>query len=219
MSACCTPSGYRWVFSPERAERDARRYRRRGLDRTSRRVADTVLARGVEGASVLEVGGGAGTVQVELLRAGARQAVSVELTPTYEAAAAGLLRDYGLSDRADRRLGDFAEATDAIEAADIVILNRVVCCYPDMPRLAAAAADRTRALLVLSLPRRTWWTRALLIVTNAVLRVTRREFGLFLHDPSEVSRIAQDHGLRPLVDRRGGLWQVVAFEAAAGRPR
>ena len=67
MSSCCTPRGYRRVFSARSAERQARRYRSRGLDRTSRRIAAALLARGVEGATVLEAGGGVGALQVELL--------------------------------------------------------------------------------------------------------------------------------------------------------
>ena len=48
---------------------------------------------------------------------------------------------------------DFAEAALEVAAADIVILNRVVCCYPDMPKLVGAAADHTREVLVLSFPK------------------------------------------------------------------
>jgi hypothetical protein len=47
---------------------------------------------------------------------------------------------------------DFAEAAGEVEAADIVIINRVICCYPDIPKLAGATADHTREVLVVSLP-------------------------------------------------------------------
>ncbi len=218
MSCCCTPRGYRRIFSARSAEREARRYRSRGLDRTSRRIADAILARGVEGASVLEVGGGVGTLQLELLRAGAGRAVSVELTPTYEDAAEALLRDHGLRHRVERRLADFVGAASDVEPADVVVLNRVVCCYPDMPRLTAAAADHTRRILVMSFPRRTWWTRAVLWVGNALLRVTRREFRVFIHPPASIRQVVENRGLRQSLDRRGLFWQVVAFEATPAAP-
>ena len=64
--------------------------------------------------------------------------MNIELTPTYEEATRTLLREAGLEDRVERRVMDFAEATGEVEAADIVIMNRVICRYPDMPKLAGA---------------------------------------------------------------------------------
>ena len=138
MPDCCSPKGYQWVFSERSARGEARRYRRKGLDGTSRRIVDFLKAQGVEGRTVLEVGGGIGALQLELLKAGASRALSIELTPTYEDVAAGLLREAGLTDRVERRVMDFAEAASQIDGADIVVLNRVICCYPDMPKLAGA---------------------------------------------------------------------------------
>src|SRR5438132_12679036 len=160
MTDCCTPKGYRWVFSERSARAEAKRYRRKGLDATSRRIFDFVKKQGVEGRTVLEVGGGIGAIQIELLKAGAARAVSVELTPTYEEEATALLREVGLEERVERRIMDFAAAGAAVERADIVIMNRVICCYPDMPRLAGTAADHTREVLVVSFPKERWWTRA-----------------------------------------------------------
>jgi magnesium-protoporphyrin O-methyltransferase len=71
VSDCCTPHGYRQIFSEKSAHAAAKRYRKKGLDKTSRRIVDLLLAHGVEGRTVLEVGGGVGAVQIELLRAGA----------------------------------------------------------------------------------------------------------------------------------------------------
>jgi magnesium-protoporphyrin O-methyltransferase len=99
--------------------------------------------RGVEGRTMLEVGGGIGAIGIELLKAGVTRAVNVELPPTHKAAAGELLRETGLVERVERRvMGTSSRPGDDVEAADCVVLNRVVCCYPDMPRLTAAAAAR-----------------------------------------------------------------------------
>src|SRR2546421_9976153 len=115
-------------------------------------MVDFLKSQGVEGRTVLEVGGGIGAVQIELLKAGAARAVSIELTPTYEDVAARLLSDAGLTDRVERKVTDFAQAASQVEGADVVIMNRVMCCYPDMPRLAGAAPDDAARLVVLSYP-------------------------------------------------------------------
>lgn len=215
MSDCCTPKGYRWIFSERSASREARLYRRRGLDATSRRIVDFLKARGVEGQTVLEVGGGIGAIQIELLKAGAARAVSVELTPTYEEVAKSLLDENGLAGRVDRRVMDFAQAASQIEPADIVIMNRVLCCYPDMPRLAGAAADHAARTLVVTFPRRAWWTRAGLGIGNALLWVTRREFHIFVHRPTEIIATSEAHGLRPIINQTGFLWTLAALSRAA----
>jgi len=215
MSDCCTPKGYRWIFSERMAEADARRYRRKGLDTTSRRIVNFLKAQGVEGRTVLEVGGGIGAIQLELLKAGAARAVSVELTPTYEDVASRLAEEAGLSQRVERKVMDFAQAAAEVEAADLVIMNRVICCYPDMPRLAGAAADHARGLLVMSYPKRAWWTIAGLAIANTILRVTRREFHIFLHEPAQILATSERHGLRPVLDKPGILWTVAALSRTA----
>jgi magnesium-protoporphyrin O-methyltransferase len=211
LSDCCSPKGYRWVFSERSARAEAKRYRRKGLDSTSRRIVDFLKTQGVEGKTVLEVGGGIGAIQIELLKAGAARALSVELTPTYEEAAAGLLREAELSDRVERRVMDFAEAADQVDGADIVIMNRVICCYPDMPRLAGAAADHARQLLVMSFPRKTWWMYVGLKVSNFLLWTTRREFHIFLHPPKKIIATSEQHGLEPVLDQQGLVWNVAAL--------
>ncbi|HSS62276.1 MAG TPA: methyltransferase domain-containing protein [Candidatus Limnocylindrales bacterium] len=215
MSDCCSPKGYRWVFSERSARSEARRYRRKGLDATSRRIVDFVKAQGVEGRTVIEVGGGIGAILIELLKAGAARAVSVELTPTYEEVARDLLSEAGLADRVERRVMDFVEAAPEVETADVVVLNRVLCCYPDMRRLAGAAADHARQLLVMTYPRRTWWTRMGLGVSNLVLRLTRREFHIFVHPPTQIMAAARDHGLRPVLDETGVLWTLAGLRRAS----
>ena len=215
MPDCCSPKGYRWVFSERNARSEAKRYRRKGLDGTSREIVDFLREQGVEGQSVLEIGGGVGAIQIELLKAGASRAVSVELTPTYEEAAIGLLEEAGMRDRVQRQVVDFVEGASAVQAADVVVLNRVLCCYPDMPRLAAAAADHTRRLLVLSYPRRTWWTIASFACFNWFLSLFRRQFHVFVHRPLEIMATAREHGLVPVLDRPGAFWTVAALRRSA----
>ena len=215
MSDCCSPKGYRWIFSEKNARADAQRFRRKGLDPTSRRIVDYLKLRGVEGRTLLEVGGGVGAIQIELLKGGVSRAISVELTPTYEQVALELLREAGLEDRVDRKVMDFAHSADEFEVADIVIMNRVICCYPDMPVLAGAAAEHTGEVLVMSFPKRTWWTRALLAAGNLALRVTRRQFQVFVHPPAQIFAEAERHGLRKAVDEPGTFWEVAAAERAS----
>ena len=211
MSDCCTPKGYRTIFSEKSAVAEAKRYRRRGLDGTSRRIVDLIKKRGVEGKTLLEVGGGVGTIEIELLKSGMAQAVNVELTPTYEAAARDLLGEAGLADRVERKVMDFTEAGEKVGNADVVVMNRVLCCYPDMPRLAGAAAEHAREVLVISFPNDRWWTQLGLSFANFGFGLFRIQFRVFLHPPDAILAAVEQQGFKTSFNNRGLLWQVAAL--------
>lgn len=215
MSDCCTPKGYRQIFSEKNARAEAKRFRRKGLDGTSRRIVDLLKGRGVGGKTLLEVGGGIGAIEIDLLKAGVLRAVNVELTPTYEDAAGELLQEVGFADRVERRVMDFAEAGTEVEPADIVVMNRVICCYPDMPKLASAAAERTRGVLVMSFPNRRWWTRLGFTLANLGFRATGMQFRVFLHPPELILAAVEKRGFTTRINERGLLWQVTALEKNA----
>jgi precorrin-6B methylase 2 len=215
LSDCCTPKGYRQIFSERGARQQARDYRRNGPDGTSRQIVDLLKARGVEGLTLLEVGGGIGAIQIELMKAGLARAVSVELTPTYEESAAELLREAGLQDRVERRVMDFVDAAADVAAADIVVMNRVVCCYPDLPRLESAAADHARQMLVMSFPKERWWSKVVVWMANVGMAMTRREFRIFLHPVAQIAAIGEAHGLKRSVSRTGVFWEIAALTRTA----
>src|SRR4029077_13248962 len=123
-----------------------------------------------------------------------------------------LLVEGGLTDRVERRVMDFADAGSAVDTADVVVMNRVICCYPDMPKLAGAAAERARGLLVMSFPNRRWWTRLGLTLANFGFRVVRMEFRVFLHPPARIVAAVEERGLKIKHSQVGLLWQVVALE-------
>jgi SAM-dependent methyltransferase len=211
MAGCCTPSGYRKVFGARTARHDVRKYRRRGLDRAARQIVGFLAGRGVAGDSVLEVGGGVGAIQLELLKAGAARTTNVELSPEYEPYAAELL---GGEERVERRVGDFVRDAAELEPADDVVLHRVVCCYPDPEALVGAAADHARRLLVLSFPPDTALFRAGSAVLNAFLALTRTEFRTFVHPSAAILAPARVRGFEPALDTRTRLWRIVGFERA-----
>jgi 2-polyprenyl-3-methyl-5-hydroxy-6-metoxy-1,4-benzoquinol methylase len=198
------------VRSPVREE-EAARYRKRGLDKTARAIVEMLEQSGVAGATVLEIGGGAGEIQLKLLRGGAASVINLELSPAYDAEAARLIAEAGLADRVQRRLVDIATDPAAIEPADIVVLHRVVCCYPDYATLLGVAADHTRRHLVFSHPPRNPLSRAVVATQNLLLRLSGREFRAFVHPPAAMLAVLAEHGLRPIAAYRGPVWQVAAI--------
>ncbi len=209
---CCSGLGCDDFFDEKLARKDMRRYRRKGLDGTAREIVAVLTSRGVEGASVLEIGGGTGTLQLELLRAGARHAVNLELSRGYDSVARELAHEAGFADRVDRRVVDIAERPDEVPPADVVVLHRVVCCYPWPERLVGAAAAHAQRVLVMSFPRRNALSRLWVWGENLFLRLRGRDFRSFVHPPEAIRDAALAAGLRGVHEHRGRIWHVAAFE-------
>jgi magnesium-protoporphyrin O-methyltransferase len=209
VSGCCRPESYERLFGARQARLDARRYRLRGLRGTARDLVE--LADDVAGTTVLDVGGGVGAIELELLAAGAERATSVELSGEYEGVAAELLAERGLSERVDRRVGDFV--MEPVEPHDVVVMHRVVCCYPDVDALVGAGAACARRRLLLTYPQERPWTRAGVRAINFFMRLNGSDFRAFVHPVQRMTAAARGRGLELATRRRRGIfWESAAFE-------
>ena len=207
MASCCSPRSYGEVFGAKQARRDARRYRKRGLDPTARLMVEQ--AGEVDGATVLEVGGGVGAIGIELLKRGASQVTNVELSSEYDEEARQLAREFGLEECIERHTGDFTR--NGVSPADVVALHRVVCCYPDYDELLGAASAHARRALVFSFPRETWWWCLGLRVLNSLMRLRRREFRAYVHPVRNLLAVPADHGFVRTFEHEGHVWRMAAF--------
>jgi 2-polyprenyl-3-methyl-5-hydroxy-6-metoxy-1,4-benzoquinol methylase len=215
VTSCCGPGDYERFFNKRFARRVARKYRKRGLDKTARKMADFLRERGIEGASVLEIGGGVGEIEIELLKAGAAKAENLELSPEYEEVARELAQDTGVAARLARRIHNIAEDPRAVDPADVVVMHRVVCCYPDYELLLGVAADHARRALVFSYPPRNVLSRAFYVVVNLMLRLMGSSFRGFAHPPGAMVAVLELHGLRRTYEHHSPIWQIAGHERAS----
>jgi len=214
VAGSCCARDYEKVFGRKTAARDARRFRRRGLRGSAKTLAE--LAGDVDGATVLEVGGGVGAIEIALLEKGAASATNVELAATYEDTARTLLAERGLTDRVERHVGDFVAEAGALPAHDVVVMHRVVCCYPDVNALVGAGADHARRRMVLTFPQERRLVRAVLSTVNAVMRLTGSTFRVYVHPFERIAAAAGAHGLGLVERRRSGyVWETAAFSTSA----
>jgi len=211
---CCYPEEYSELFDGREAGRVARRFRNRGLSLAADNVVESVIGRGIDGASILEVGGGVGQIHIALLEAGAAKATNVDLSGNWESEATALLREHGLERQVQRHVADFVDAADGIDPADVVVAHRVLCCYPDLTMMLGAVADHSRRVVVLTVPKDTWWIRAFLALSNGWLAVRRRQFRAFAHPIPDMVTFLADAGFRLVDDRSRPVWRTLVFERA-----
>jgi len=206
--------GIERFFDARVARRELKRYRRRGPAKMSQVLLDALIAEGAERATFLEVGGGVGAIQNGLMAAGAAGGTSVDASPAYLDAARDEAAERGHADKIRYVSGDFIDLQASVESADLVALDRVVCCYPDMPALVDASASRARRAYGLVYPRDSRLARAAIGLLNFVQRLRRHPFRAFVHPTREVEARVEAHGLRRVFLKQSLLWQAVVFRAA-----
>jgi magnesium-protoporphyrin O-methyltransferase len=206
--SCC----YDDAFDRRHAAEKLREYRRKGPGRTSRALADALGRGNAAGRTVLDIGAGVGAVHQLLLEQGAASATDVDASRPYLDAAREEAERRGLADRVAFRHGDFVGLAPEIEPADLVALDRVVCCYADVDALVGRAAERTRRRLGVVMPPDGRAARAVIALMNTWEWLTRSSFRMHAHPHAQVVAAARRAGLEPAGTSALGIWRLLVFE-------
>jgi SAM-dependent methyltransferase len=193
------------------AEKDLAALRSGGPRPTTQELIDVIRAQGVEGASVLDVGAGVGGIHLAFLEAGAASAIDVDASREYIAAARTEAERRGLVDRVTYRYGDLVELAADLPPADVVTLDSVICCYPNLPALLAAVFGVGPRLVGLTYPRDVWWMRAYMRLYNLVHAVRRSPARYFEHRQSHVRSLMTSAGYSEIHDGGIAPWRVLLY--------
>ena len=208
---CCQCQGIETFFGNKVAAKDLRQYRKKGPDKTTRMLIEALEAEGVDRMTLLDIGGGIGAIQHELLAVGVSSATSVDASPAYIKAAKEETERQGRIDLVSYHQGNFVDLATDIAPADIVTLDRVICCYDDMQALVGLSSARANKLYGAVYPRDTWWTKIGFAIINFGLRVKGSPFRSFIHSTEAVDRILRNNGLEKRFYRKTAIWQVVVY--------
>ncbi|MBI4421864.1 MAG: SAM-dependent methyltransferase, partial [Gemmatimonadetes bacterium] len=133
----------------------------------------------------------------------------------YLAGAADEAQRLAHTGRVQFQSGDFLTLAAALPQADVVTLDRVVCCDPDYVRMLRAAAGRARRLVAFSYPRPRWVTRLMVAGSNAVRRLLGNDFRAYVHAPAAMAAVLEEAGLRRSWTGGTWIWAVEVFERAS----
>lgn len=212
---CGQCEGIEQEFNEAVARRELAQYRRRGPTGTTRILIESLQRAGVAERSLLDIGGGVGVIQHELAGRGVSGVTGVDASPAYLAAQQAEAARRGYADRAVHLAGDFVAVAPQVAESDIVTLDRVICCYHDMPSLVSLSAARARRLYGIVIPRATWWNTLGIKVINVVMRLRRSSFRSFLHSPEAIEAILRDRGFRRQSLHDTFIWRVAVYARTA----
>lgn len=208
---CCQCQGIEEVFSQPFVTKELSRYRVKGPIKTTRMLIDAIKAEGVDGLTLLDIGGGVGAVEHELLDAGVNSATDVDASQAYINAARDEAQRKGYVEKVSYHYGNFVELAEDIGPADIVTLDRVICCFDDMERLVGLSAERSRKLYGLVYPRDTWLMKIGIAIMNFFLLLRRSPYRSYFYQTKAVEAILRNNGFKRRSFSQTMAWQVAVY--------
>ncbi len=187
------------------------RYQLLGLARSQRQLAAGLEQAGLQQARLLEIGCGVGCLHQQLLERGARRVIGVDLSARLLAEAQAMARRRGLEERVRYVQGDFLDLAGTIEAVDLVILDKVICCYPDAQALLTCAAEHALRALALTYPRLTPLNRFGVEIVNHLLALGGSDFRTYLHAPQAVGAWLGQAGMVKAFKAETWVWLTEMF--------
>ena len=209
--SCCHCEATELHFGEAHAEEDLRRYRRSGPDKITRILLDGLRDQNLDGATLLDVGGGIGVIPHELLARGVTAATLVDAASSYLTAAEGEAERRGHRGRFNFVHGDLVQLAGRLHQADLVTLDRVVCCYPDLEPLVTASAAKARRWYALSYPRDRWYVRLGNAFENWCRRRRANDFRTYVHPERRIHELLLAAGLDRRFYRGTLTWRAAVY--------
>ena len=211
MDSCCQ-SQYDHTFDSKYARTNLENYRSNGIKKNSRKLLRAIQELELSDYSILEIGAGAGAMIFELLESGAKEATNVDISRANLEVFDEEVARRGLDSVVSSHWGDFLAIQDTLANVDIVIMDKVICCYENYQDLVAKSASKSDKWYAFSMPRHTWWVQAVSWVDNVLRRWKGRPFQTFVHPVSEVYTILEEQGFRKVSSATQREWLVAIFE-------
>lgn len=199
------------TFGEDEAKANLKDYHKRGPANQTRLILEAVRSLGLKDAALLDVGGGIGTIHHELLKDVAREATHVDASSAYLKVATEEAKRLGHTDQVKFIHADFTDVAVDLPQADVVTLDRVVCCYPDFRSLLKAASSKSRSAIALTYPREAWYIKAVMSVMNFVQRLRNDPFRVFVHPIGEMESLLNGEGLHKVSVSRLFVWEMALY--------
>jgi magnesium-protoporphyrin O-methyltransferase len=171
---------------------------------------------GLAGASVMDIGCGTGELLVRAMEAGAARGTGADLSAEAIAMASNLARERGFEDRLDLWVGD--AAVEALDPHDVVVLDKVICCYPDADALIGQSTAAAQRLYAFAIPEsRGLWglvARTRWAVFGFLEWIRGGRLMRFVHERSDIEAKVAAAGFRPIHAGRQFVWFVAVYERA-----
>jgi SAM-dependent methyltransferase len=190
------------------------KYKSKGLTASSQVLLGFLSNNGLVGKTVLDIGCGTGFLALETLRHGASSCMGVDLSSAAIHEANEFAKESGFQDRARFEVANGASSQSP--SSDIVLMDKVICCYPDADALLRTASGSSRALLGFIVPRDEGLMKPVMrcwtALINLVERLRRTGFRMYLHPLSSIDKLLVENGFRQSNKAKSRFWLVFLYK-------
>ncbi len=190
------------------------KYKSKGLTASSQVLLDFISENGLVGKTVLDIGCGTGFFALETLRHGASSCIGVDLSSAAIQEANQFAKESGFQDRARFEVGNGASAQPP--SSDIVVMDKVICCYPDADALLKTASESSKGLLGFVVPRDQGLMKPLMrcgtALINLVERLKRSGFRMYLHPLYSIDKLLLENGFQQSNKAKSRFWLVFLYK-------
>jgi 2-polyprenyl-3-methyl-5-hydroxy-6-metoxy-1,4-benzoquinol methylase len=209
---CCSSAVIESRFDEQYVQKKLKRYRKKGPKETTTILARVIAEEMTQAATLLDIGGGIGDLQHMLIPMGVARTINCEASTAFLQACNQEAASQGYADQITHIQGDFVELANEIPEADIVTLDRVICCYPDMPELVSASLRKALTLYGIVIPSETWWVKlATSVYYNLRFLMQKNPFRVFVHSTDAMEDLIHKAGFQRLYYQETGGWQILVF--------
>ncbi len=189
------------------------RYEESGLSNSSKILLEYLKGEGLAGKTILDLGCGTGSFSIEALKAGAAQCVGVDLSPEMIRNANQLATKSGLSEKAKFAVGDAAALQHPV--SDAVVLDKVICCYPDVDALLKSASESSGKMLGFVVPRDEGIVKGPLRLGvglfNLVEKLRKRKAPMYLHSLKKINGLLETAGFVQRRKAGSRFWLILVY--------
>jgi 2-polyprenyl-3-methyl-5-hydroxy-6-metoxy-1,4-benzoquinol methylase len=194
------------------ARKELRRYKRRGPDKPTRLLIESIKNEAAGNKSLLDIGGGIGAIQLELFKYGLGKSINVDASQAYQAVSKAEAENRRLANKTEYYFGDYTDLADGLPQSHIVTLDKVICCYPDADKLLDESLKKATEIYGLVFPRETILARIVFRLGNVWFKIRKSEFRTYLHPASKVESLIESHGFVKRSYNRTFFWHVITFK-------
>jgi magnesium-protoporphyrin O-methyltransferase len=209
---CC---GIPKIFNDKKARKSLKSYLKKGPAKESRKLIESLKERDVQGLTLLDVGGGIGAVQLELIANGVTSATDVDASPAYMSIAKEESARRGLQDKISYIEGDFTTEGAQVAPADIVTLDKVICCYNRMEEIVTLSVSKATKYYGLVYPKENALSRVAKGLGNFILWVSGSKFRSYVHPVKDITRLIEAGGFQRVHFDTTFIWRIELYEKVA----
>jgi len=208
---CCSEDLLEKQFDEEKVASRVNQYNSKGINKETKILIESLKSMGIDGCSLLDIGCGLGLIGAELLKSGIAKVNNIEASLSYLEAAKAESKKRNLTDKTSFTLGNFVDVAEQTSAADIVTLDKVICCYDELEPLVKSSSDKALKLYGIIYPRDSWWTKAAIGIENLVRKIKGNTFRVFVYPTDKVDNLIKEQGLQQVFYKAMMVWQIVIY--------